>query len=253
MLDSIIGQSQSPEGSLSSIIDESLGGALEDVMAEHSLDLPGFGLGEIAWAPNGIVTDDSPVSLFGGGHDGIDDPLGQALTDLEFTLTSSSGDVGLLPYESVSYGPYPMWNLAMNDLRQTADVLLHVDEGESAPVVYHRDGVRCMDLNRTVYFDFDKSELKPAAEEALRRLANGIGECRINLGGHTDNIGTDKYNFGLGLRRAEAVSAFLQEQGWPAEAMHLETWGESAPVRDNATPEGRALNRRVELVLSTVK
>jgi len=217
-------------------------------MDADPLDFPDFNLGEISYGPNGIVSDDSPVSLFTSDHDGIDDPLGQALTDIEFALTSSTGDIGLLPYESVNYGPYPMWNLAMNDLRQTADILLGIGAAESVPVVYRKDDVLCMDLDRTVHFDFDKSELKPSAQEALERLGRVNAECRINLGGHTDSIGTDEYNLGLGLRRAEMVSAFLQQRGWPADAMHVETYGESAPARDNATPDGRAYNRRVELV-----
>ena len=65
--------------------------------------------------------------------------------------------------------------------------------------------------------------------------------------GNTDNIGTEKYNMGLSLRRAKSVKAYLVNKGVAADRMSIRGFGFSRPVATNDTDEGRALNRRVEL------
>ncbi len=67
--------------------------------------------------------------------------------------------------------------------------------------------------------------------------------------GHTDSIGSDAYNDRLSLRRAEAVKAYLVSKGIPADKVRTEGRGKREPVADNATPEGRAKNRRVEVTI----
>jgi OmpA-OmpF porin, OOP family len=65
--------------------------------------------------------------------------------------------------------------------------------------------------------------------------------------GHTDSIGTDAYNQKLSIRRAEAVKKYLVSQGIEAKRIYVEGKGESQPVADNKTKEGRAKNRRVQI------
>ncbi|MEW5721762.1 MAG: OmpA family protein [Thermodesulfobacteriota bacterium] len=100
------------------------------------------------------------------------------------------------------------------------------------------------------FFDFDKALVK---EEFLPRIKSSA-EIIINnphliilIAGHTDNKGTDEYNMKLGLRRAEAVRDKLVEFGVSPERLKVESHGESQPIADNDTEEGRAQNRRVEL------
>ena len=71
---------------------------------------------------------------------------------------------------------------------------------------------------------------------------------KVEVAGHTDSIGTDSYNMGLSLRRANAVRDYLISKGIAAENLTAKGYGESQPVADNQTAAGRFKNRRVELV-----
>jgi outer membrane protein OmpA-like peptidoglycan-associated protein len=74
------------------------------------------------------------------------------------------------------------------------------------------------------------------------------GDVKVEVAGHTCNIGTDEYNMGLSQRRADAVRNYLISQGIPADRLTAKGYGESQPTADNSTREGRVQNRRVELV-----
>jgi outer membrane protein OmpA-like peptidoglycan-associated protein len=105
-----------------------------------------------------------------------------------------------------------------------------------------------------VRFGFDKAELSEEARAALDEFATDLKsrfkDVYIEIQGHTDGIGTDEYNQELGLERAEAVRLYLnQEHTLPLHRMSVISYGESAPVADNETREGRAENRRVVLVV----
>ncbi|HSM14146.1 MAG TPA: OmpA family protein, partial [Thermoanaerobaculia bacterium] len=67
--------------------------------------------------------------------------------------------------------------------------------------------------------------------------------------GHTDNVGGENYNEQLGKKRADVVMEYLAKAGIPIFRMAAISYGESAPVADNSTREGRAANRRVVLVV----
>lgn len=100
------------------------------------------------------------------------------------------------------------------------------------------------------FFDFDKYVLKPAGRAALDDLVakiQGVNVETIISTGHTDSIGTYAYNQRLSLRRANAVKAYLVSKGVPADLIVVEGKGEKQPVASNATREGRAKNRRVEI------
>lgn len=99
-------------------------------------------------------------------------------------------------------------------------------------------------------FDFDKSVLKAEGKSKLDDLTSklqGVNLEVIIAVGHTDSVGTDAYNQKLSIRRAEAVKAYLQAKGIEANRIYTEGKGESQPVADNKSAEGRAKNRRVEV------
>ena len=105
-------------------------------------------------------------------------------------------------------------------------------------------------LNADALFDFDKSVLKPAAQASLDSLAGKVKSLTLEVivaVGHTDSIGTDAYNQKLSIRRAEAVKKHLISEGIEAKRIYVEGKGESQPVADNKTAEGRAKNRRVQI------
>jgi hypothetical protein len=101
-----------------------------------------------------------------------------------------------------------------------------------------------------VLFDFDKSNIKPEAGAILDRLVAFMNENRdkkVNLSGHTDNVGTEAYNQRLSERRANSVKDYIAKKGVDANRISAQGFGESKPIADNKTREGRAKNRRVEI------
>ncbi len=103
-------------------------------------------------------------------------------------------------------------------------------------------------LQADTLFDFDKSTLKSAGVATLGKLAKGIKKMKLEVVivvGYTDSVGTDAYNIALGQRRANAVKAFLTNDGGvEATRVYTESKGKADPVASNATAEGRAKNRR---------
>jgi OOP family OmpA-OmpF porin len=102
------------------------------------------------------------------------------------------------------------------------------------------------------FFDFDRTGLRPEGAAALLQMleqAKGTNIEEIRVEGHTDAVGSEGYNLKLSVRRAEAVKEFLVQQGVPANAIKTEGFGETQPVANNATREGRAQNRRVTVEL----
>jgi outer membrane protein OmpA-like peptidoglycan-associated protein len=102
-----------------------------------------------------------------------------------------------------------------------------------------------------VNFDFDKSTLRQEDIAIIDRDVTTLdtwGNVNIEVAGHTDSRGSDAYNMNLSQQRAEAVRNYLISKGIAADRLTAKGYGESQPVADNATDEGRAKNRRVELV-----
>jgi len=103
-----------------------------------------------------------------------------------------------------------------------------------------------------IYFDTDKAEIKPESEPALAEMAKLLKSkpaLNVFIVGHTDNTGTFEHNLKLSLDRATAVVNALAGQHGIA-AVRLKPWGVAslAPIASNSTEDGRAKNRRVELV-----
>jgi outer membrane protein OmpA-like peptidoglycan-associated protein len=103
-----------------------------------------------------------------------------------------------------------------------------------------------------VHFDFDRYSLRPEATRALDEAIKSLQDnpqLRIEVEGHTCNIGTAEYNLALGERRANAVRDYLTSRGIGADRLRTVSFGEERPKHDNSREETRRLNRRAALVV----
>ena len=131
-----------------------------------------------------------------------------------------------------------------------------VDGSDKCPTVYAKTADGCPPpppplVLEGVQFDNDKATLRPEAFAILDKVAIGLkdwGDVNIEVAGHTDSKSDDEYNLKLSQRRAEAVRDYLISKGISADRLTAKGYGESKPIADNETEEGRFKNRRVELV-----
>jgi outer membrane protein OmpA-like peptidoglycan-associated protein len=121
-------------------------------------------------------------------------------------------------------------------------------------ILQTRDTARGLIVNMSdVLFDTGQYTLKPGAREKLAKVSGIIlahPGLRIEVEGHTDSVGGDEYNMTLSENRANAVRSYFVEQGVSPDAVTARGFGKTMPVADNATANGRQMNRRVELVVS---
>ena len=104
-----------------------------------------------------------------------------------------------------------------------------------------------------ILFDTGRFNLRPGAREALAKLSGIIlahPGLKLDVEGHTDNVGGDSYNQTLSEKRAGAVRDYLTNQGLSSDSVTAKGFGESMPISDNTTAQGRQQNRRVEIVVS---
>jgi outer membrane protein OmpA-like peptidoglycan-associated protein len=102
-----------------------------------------------------------------------------------------------------------------------------------------------------VLFDFNKSTLQPVSDAALQPAANLMASdkaLKLEVQGHTDNVGNDAYNQTLSEARAKAVVTWLTQHAVAADRLTAKGYGKTQPVADNGSDEGRAKNRRVEIL-----
>ena len=106
-------------------------------------------------------------------------------------------------------------------------------------------------LTNDILFDVDSSSLRTASRTTLRELADTFKRYsdinNIEVEGHADSTGSDDYNLDLSQRRAMSVRNYLADQGVPTSRIVARGYGETQPKASNSTPEGRQLNRRVEI------
>jgi len=102
-----------------------------------------------------------------------------------------------------------------------------------------------------INFDFGKADLKPEGEQTVDEIAKMLKsnvDLRIRIEGHTDNVGSAEANKALSEGRAKAVMSALVRRGIDPKRLAAGGFGSERPIADNRTEEGRAKNRRVELV-----
>jgi len=110
-----------------------------------------------------------------------------------------------------------------------------------------------IEIKQTIYFDFDKYSIKPVSFPLLNEVAQALKDnptIKVRIEGHTDSQGTDKHNLKLSDGRARSVRTYLIKRGIDGGRVVSKGYGESMPIADNRSKEGRAENRRVEFVIT---
>ncbi len=110
-------------------------------------------------------------------------------------------------------------------------------------------------LSGSVLFASNKAALLPEAKTRLGQVTAALLETKerhLSVEGYTDSQGTDAFNLDLSQRRADAVRTYLVANGYPADLIVAHGAGKSMPIADNASAEGRANNRRVEIIIGPV-
>ena len=110
-----------------------------------------------------------------------------------------------------------------------------------------------LNMPSSVTFGFDSAELTSDARSALNEVANVLTQytdTRVNIAGHTDSTGDASYNQRLSERRAQSVGSYLSQNGVSSMRLNTMGYGANQPVASNATEQGRAQNRRVEITLT---
>src|SRR5690606_31275038 len=105
-----------------------------------------------------------------------------------------------------------------------------------------------------VKFDFDRDTIRPEFRQDIQSLAEFMRtypSVTTTVEGHTDSVGSDAYNQNLSERRANSVRQALIDEGVEASRVNAVGYGESRPIADNSTDDGRAMNRRVEAEVET--
>lgn len=138
------------------------------------------------------------------------------------------------------------------DLSQTKTVL-GADVAEAKRMARGKLLYQVVLNNNAIRFASDQAELTEEGVTLVRELVNRLkGENKnvyVEIEGHTDNTGDSKYNYDLGILRAEAVRRFMASEGIPLHKVGVISYGETMPIGDNASPDGRSTNRRVVILV----
>jgi len=140
---------------------------------------------------------------------------------------------------------------AYNDLEATLGLAFYFG-GKKDAVPAPEKQVFDEKVRLNIEFDFDKSDIRPRYHDELRTVGdymNKYPDVNMAIEGHTDSIGTDEYNQALSQRRVDSVKNYIVEKfNIDGKRIKATGYGESKPIADNSTDEGRQTNRRVEAV-----
>lgn len=129
----------------------------------------------------------------------------------------------------------------LKDLSAAGKLNVRVDKGRML-----------VEIGESFLFDSGQYKLKPEGKASLAELTGllaGIEGRSFQVAGHTDSVGSDDKNWRLSTNRALEVVLYMVESGMPADRISVAGYGENQPVGDNETVDGRALNRRIEIIL----
>lgn len=124
--------------------------------------------------------------------------------------------------------------------------------GDSGALIVNTGSQLIVTLPESITFETNSTYVRPSIQTTLGKLANNLNQypnTTVDVIGHTDNVGAESYNQDLSARRAAAVSGILIRSGVSSNRIRTYGRGERDPIATNLTAEGRAQNRRVEIVI----
>jgi outer membrane protein OmpA-like peptidoglycan-associated protein len=169
----------------------------------------------------------------------------QDLSDSEKRTADARAELEKQQAETVRQGKQDL----IDSEKRTADA--RAELAKLAAVKEEERGL-VVTLSGSVLFQSAKSTLLSSVQVKLDQVANALLAVRARnliVEGHTDSQGSESYNQGLSQRRADSVRDYLVQRGYPADRIQARGKGKGSPIADNASPEGRANNRRVEIVI----
>lgn len=205
------------------------------------------GLGAVAMLAGCVTTDSQGgrAAMGTGAGAAIGAGLGVLIGDSSKAAAIGAG-LGAVAGGIVGYN----WKGIKEDVQQSGASSLGVDVTEMP------DGSLRVNIPSNVSFDSSQAVLKPALLPVLDSVARALvqhPELRAKAIGYTDSTGGADLNQRLSNERAYAVTNYLAQRGVPGSHLIAEGRGPNAPIADNSTPAGRAMNRRVELYLYAVQ
>ncbi|MGQ9535431.1 MAG: OmpA family protein [bacterium] len=179
------------------------------------------------------------------------EPLVAQITIMELNRTVSSDNKGNFEFYDVPTGKYLLKVQALDYVTSQTDATVTPDKPSEQVIRIFREG--SIIVLEGVEFEFNSAKLKPESYPVLDNAAMILTkhpEIDVEIQGHTDNIGSEEYNKKLSQKRAEAVQQYLIDKHMiePVRLIPI-GYGESCPVADNSTEQGRQKNRRVEFFI----
>jgi outer membrane protein OmpA-like peptidoglycan-associated protein len=141
---------------------------------------------------------------------------------------------------------------ARKEAQQRAEQAMQKLKAANAAAVKQEPNRTVITLPGNVLFASGQATLMPGAQTSLNEVAEALKQqnnANIRVEGHTDSTGSESVNLALSKERAAAVSSYLVDQGVPHDRITTEGLGSSGPIGDNSTAAGRAMNRRVDIVV----
>lgn len=177
--------------------------------------------------------------------------LGRMAACSSLALTIPLTGCGVLASNGIDYSSYPIPALPAAPAPAAPPPASSCQMPESGQPV-SLEGCKTGDtlVLRGVNFEFNKATLTVNAKALLDQVAEALAshtDIKVEVGGHTDVKGSDVYNQKLSENRAKAVKSYLVAHSVAADRLSIKGYGKTVPIADNATDEGRELNRRVEL------
>ena len=143
-----------------------------------------------------------------------------------------------------------VWSKHMADKKAAME---SATQGTGVAVTQTADNQLKLEIPSDISFDTGRADIKPNLRPILDQFASGLANqpnTEVRIVGHTDNVGSDAVNNPLSLQRAQSARDYLASRGVNAGRMMIEGRGEREPIATNATADGRARNRRAEILLA---